>query len=185
MWFSLTGALVPLLVSDAINFITNHINNGSKAPVTLYIAASAGEFIDGLRLYDFLKAIPNSVETVAYGYLDSTSLLAYLAGDKRIALPHALFDTYVGVFRMEPHEAPLSYHQGLLNMHKTIEEKMQQIIAEETGKTKKEIERVIHSENVFSAEQARDFGIVHLISDTLPVCAPPEPQEEPEEPVKN
>ena len=182
MWYSLTGTLSPYKVDDAIGFITHELNRGSKLPLTLYISTIGGAFYEGLRLYDFLKSIPITVETVTFSGLDVAGLLAFLAGEKRIAISNCLFEVYVGIYHVKPDEVPLHYHQRRLEATKIVDDKIIRIIAEETGKTSEEIEKMYQTGKTFSAEEARDFGITHIVTDTFPVYTPP---KKPEEPIKN
>ena len=56
--------------------------------ITLYINSLGGDVISGLAVYDFIKLMKSPVRTVCTGTAASMGAILFLAGEKRVMLPH-------------------------------------------------------------------------------------------------
>ena len=62
--------------------------NGTGEEITLYINSLGGDVISGLAVYDFIRLMKSPVRTVCTGTAASMGAILFLAGEKRVMLPH-------------------------------------------------------------------------------------------------
>lgn len=133
-----------------------------KKDIQLYINSPGGSVSAGMAIYDTMKFITPDVSTICVGIAASMGavLLAGGAEGKRSVLPHS---------RVMMHQ-PSSGFEGTasdieISAQETIRIKNEliAILAADTGKTKKTIERDIDRDKWLPAEAARDYGVVDKI----------------------
>ena len=131
-----------------------------KKEIKLYINSPGGEVISGLAMYDFLTMIKAPLTTICTGNAGSMGAILFLAGKKRLMLPHSwlmIHDPSYGsndIGGKKPHEIQLELDQ--LNETKKI---LAGIIADKIGKSLEEVCAVTEKDSFFSARQAIDFGL--------------------------
>jgi ATP-dependent Clp protease protease subunit len=57
----------------------------------LFINSTGGQIDDGLSLFGLIRSLPIEVTTINTGLIASIAILPFLAGKKRVALPHSQF----------------------------------------------------------------------------------------------
>jgi ATP-dependent Clp protease, protease subunit len=141
-----------------------------KADISLYINSPGGSVSAGLAIYDTMSFISNDVATYAMGMVASMGqvLLTCGAPGKRYALPHA---------RIMMHQ-PTGGMGGTASDIKTQAEQaikaradLARLISERTGQSVDRIETDFDRDRWFTAEAARDYGIVDRVL-TRPVVVP-------------
>ncbi len=130
--------------------------------IFLYINSPGGVVTAGLAIYDTMQFIKPNVSTMCIGQAASAAALLLCGGEKgkRHCLPHA---------RMMIHQ-PLGGYQGqatdiLIHAEemKLVREKLNQIMAQHTGKTAEEILKDTERDNFMSAEQAIEYGLIDTV----------------------
>ena len=131
----------------------------SKKDIKLYINSPGGSVYDGLAIIDTMNYIEPDVQTIGIGLQASMGamLLSSGAKGKRFALPNA---------RIMIHQ-PSSGTEGKITDQEIalkegvyIKKVLIDIMAKNTGKSAKEIERAMDRDYWMSAEEARAFGII-------------------------
>jgi len=138
----------------------------SDKEITLYINSPGGEVDSGLALYDVMKAISCPVRTVCLGTAASMGAILFAAGDRRDILPHGkvmIHDPLIsgGVGGSALHLQNIS--KGLMKTRETV----CRILAQQTGRSLKEIYSKTAKDTYFSAEEAVSFGIADRIIDKI------------------
>lgn len=137
-------------------------------PITIFINSPGGDVKSGLAVYDTIRLINSPVNAVVTGLAASMGSIILLACDKdrRYMLPNSkvmIHDASYGkmdIGGMKPFEIEVE-----LNQLKDTNDRLISIIAEQTGKTKKEIAKVTKSDSYFSAKEAIEFGLASKIID--------------------
>ncbi len=141
-----------------------------KADISLYINSPGGSVSAGLAIYDTMSFISNDVATYAMGMVASMGqvLLTCGAPGKRYALPHA---------RIMMHQ-PTGGMGGTASDIKTQAEQaikaradLARLISDRTGQSVDRIENDFDRDRWFTAEAARDYGIVDRVL-TRPAAVP-------------
>ncbi len=166
------------LLEDRIIFLSGEINDAvantvvaqliyleakdMNKDISLYINSPGGSVTAGLAIYDTMQYIRCDVCTICVGLAASMGafILSSGAKGKRFALPNS---------EIMIHQ-PLGGAQGQASDIKIqaehilkIKEKMNRILAENTGRSMEEIERDTDRDNYLSAEEARAYGLIDKV----------------------
>jgi ATP-dependent Clp protease protease subunit len=134
--------------------------------ISLYINSPGGSVSAGLAIYDTMRLIPNDVSTLAMGLAGSMAQFLLCAGTagKRFSLPHAQVLMHQGSAGFGGTAADIEIYAGQLGRTGAT---MIRLIAEHTGQPLERVERDSLRDRWFSAEEARDYGIVDHIVERL------------------
>jgi ATP-dependent Clp protease, protease subunit len=146
-----------------------------RSDIALYINSPGGSVSAGLAVYDTMRLVPNEVSTVAMGFAASMGqfLLCAGAAGKRYALPHARIMMHQPSAGIGGTAADIAIQAENLEHTKTV---MQRLIAEHTGQTPQTVAEDSDRDRWFTAEQAREYGlidhVVTTVADIRPVPVP-------------
>src|SRR5579863_8414398 len=137
-----------------------------RADISLYINSPGGSVSAGLAIYDTMRLIPNDVSTLAMGFAASMGqfLLTVGAKGKRYALPNA---------RVMMHQPSAGIGGTTADViiqaenHEFMKKVIERITAEHTGQSEETISRDGDRDRWFTAEQAREYGMVDRVVDSL------------------
>ena len=130
-----------------------------KKDIKLYINSPGGSVYDGLALIDTMNYIEPDVQTIGIGLQASMGAMLLSAGakGKRFALPNA---------RIMIHQ-PSSGTEGKITDQEIalkegiyLKKVLIDMMAKNTGKSAKEIEKDMDRDNWMSAQEAKDYGII-------------------------
>lgn len=166
------------LLSDRIIVLSDEVNDATASlvvaqllflegqdpekDISLYINSPGGSVTAGMAIYDTMQYIKCDVSTICMGMAASMGafLLSSGAKGKRIALPNS---------EIMIHQ-PLGGAQGQATEIKIVadhilrtREKLNRILAQNTGKSVEEIARDTERDNYLSAEEAREYGLVDKV----------------------
>ncbi|MEW9550993.1 ATP-dependent Clp protease proteolytic subunit [Nonomuraea sp. NPDC050783] len=128
--------------------------------VSIYINSPGGSFTAMNAIYDTMQFIRPEIHTVCIGEAASAAavLLAAGAPGKRAALPHAR------VLLHEPHTEGGRGQGSDLEIHAReilrMRDQQEEILSRHTGRSPLEIRKDIERDRIFTAEQARTYGLV-------------------------
>jgi len=139
----------------------------AERDITMYINSPGGSFTAMTAIYDTMQYVAPQIQTVVLGQAASAAsvLLAAGAPGKRLALPNAR------VLIHQPAMGEAGQGQAsdieiqaaeILRMRTWLEETM----AAHTGKPVEQINRDIDRDNILSAAQALEYGIVDQVLTT-------------------
>lgn len=127
--------------------------------INLYINSPGGSVTAGLAIYDTMQFIKPDVSTICVGMAASMGafLLAGGAKGKRFALPNSevMIHQPSGGARGQATEIRI-HAENILKTKKRLNE----ILAQNTGKPFEEIERDTERDNFMSAEEAKEYGLI-------------------------
>ncbi len=135
--------------------------------IYFYINSPGGSVTAGMSIYDTMKFIKPDVQTLCLGQAASMGAFLLSAGTKgkRFALPNS---------RVMIHQPLISGGLGGqasdIEIHARellkLKEKLNQILAEHTGKPLEQIERDTDRDNFMSAQEAADYGLIDKVITT-------------------
>jgi len=133
--------------------------------IEMYINSPGGQIYAGLAIYDTMQMIPNKISTVAVGVTASfgTVLLAAGAKGHRYALPHATIHIHqpLGGAQGQASDIEIQAREIL-----RLKARLNEIMAENTGKSLEVIEHDTERDFYLTAEQAVEYGIVDQVLKT-------------------
>jgi ATP-dependent Clp protease protease subunit len=130
--------------------------------IQMYINCPGGVVYAGLAIYDTMRFINPSVSTICCGIAMSMGslLLAGGAPGKRSALPNSriLVHQPSGGFQGQATDIQIHAKEAL-----ELRERLEEIYAEHTGNDKEQISLDLERDRYFTAEQARDYGLIDRV----------------------
>jgi ATP-dependent Clp protease protease subunit len=151
-------------VSDSIaNLLTAQMlyleGEDPDADIWLYINSPGGSVTAGMAIYDTMQFVRPSVGTICMGLAASMGQFLLCAGapGKRFALPHArvMMHQPSGGLRGQAADIAIQAEQMLY-----VKRLMAERIASHTGQTVEQVEQDSERDRWFTAEQAKDYGII-------------------------
>ncbi|MES4901967.1 MULTISPECIES: ATP-dependent Clp protease proteolytic subunit [unclassified Streptomyces] len=127
--------------------------------INLYINSPGGSITAGMAIYDTMQYIKNDVITIAMGLAASMGQFLLSAGTpgKRFALPNAEILIHQPSAGLAGSASDIKIHaEQLLRTKK----KMADLTAFHTGQTVEQITRDSDRDRWFSAEEAKEYGLV-------------------------
>ena len=130
--------------------------------IQFYINSPGGSVSAGLAIYDTMQYIKPDVSTICIGMAASMGafLLSSGAKGKRIALPNSeiMIHQPSGGSRGQATDIQIQAEQIL-----KIKNRLNEILAANTGKSLKEIERDCERDHFMTAEEAKEYGIIDQV----------------------
>jgi ATP-dependent Clp protease protease subunit len=139
----------------------------AERDIEIYINSPGGSFTALTAIYDTMRYIKPDVRTVCLGQAASAAAVILAAGTKgkRLALPNS---------RILIHQPATEGGYGQSSDIEIqareilrIRSLMEQMLAEDTGRTPEEVSRDIERDKYLTAEQARDYGIIDEVLTSL------------------
>ena len=166
------------LLSDRIIVLSDEVNDATASlvvaqmlflegqdpdkDISLYINSPGGSVTAGFAIYDTMQYIKCDVSTICMGMAASMGAFLLSSGSKgkRIALPNSTIMIH----------QPLGGAQGQATEIKIVadqilktREKLNQILAENTGKPIEQIAIDTERDNYLTAQEAMDYGLVDKV----------------------
>ncbi len=127
--------------------------------IHMYINSPGGQIYSGLAIYDTMKMISNPISTYAIGFSASFGTVILAAGTKgqRYALPHATIHMHQPLGGAQGQASDIEIHaKEILRLRARLNE----ILAESTGRTLESIEHDTERDFFMDAKQAVEYGLV-------------------------
>jgi ATP-dependent Clp protease protease subunit len=143
--------------------------------VSIYINSPGGSFTALTAIYDTMRYIKPDIQTVCLGQAASAAAILLAAGTKgkRLALPNSrilIHQPYTEGAYGQASDIEIQANE-ILRMRTRLEE----MIAENTGKSAEEVSRDIERDKILTAEGAVEYGLIDAILEsrkaTMPVGA--------------
>jgi ATP-dependent Clp protease, protease subunit len=137
-----------------------------RTDISLYINSPGGSVTAGLAIYDTMQLIPNDVRTLAMGLAGSMGqfLLCAGAAKKRFSLPHAQVLMHQGSAGFGGTAADVEIYAEQLERTGAM---LTSLISKHTGQPAETVAADSLRDRWFSAEEAREYGIIDHIVERL------------------
>ena len=166
------------LLNDRIIFLSDEVNDVTASLVVaqmlyleaqdpdkdiyLYINSPGGSITAGMAIYDTMNYIKCGVSTICIGMAASMGafLLSSGAKGKSFALPNAEVLIHQPLGGMQGQATAIKIHADRIIK---IKAKLNQLLAEQTGKPLETIERDTERDNFMTADEACAYGLVDKV----------------------
>ena len=137
-----------------------------RGDISLYINSPGGSVTAGMAIYDTMRLIPNDVRTLAMGLAGSMGQFLLCAGTagKRFSLPHAQVLMHQGSAGFGGTAADVEIYAEQLERMGAM---LIRLISKHTGQPEETVAQDSLRDRWFSAEEARDYGIIDHIVERL------------------
>ena len=133
------------------------------APKTIVINSSGGNVTEAYRIYNFLRAMPVPLATVADKMCRSAALIVFLAADFRIAMPRAEFLLHQA--HMSADDLPRRLNSRALRRYaddmKSADDRILDLLESRTGYRRRYFEGEMGDECIMSEAFVIESGLVH------------------------
>ena len=136
--------------------------------ISMYINSPGGIVTSGLAIYDTMEYIRPHVSTVCMGQAASMGSLLLMAGaaGKRYALPNARIMTHQPSGGFQGQASDIEIHaREILDLRK----RLNGIYEQHTGKSLKQIEKIMERDTFMTAEDAKSFGLIDEVVTKRPM----------------
>ena len=136
--------------------------------ISMYINSPGGIVTSGLAIYDTMEYIRPDVSTVCMGQAASMGSLLLTAGaaGKRFSLPNARIMTHQPSGGFQGQATDIEIHaKEILDLR----QRLNGIYEKHTGKTIKQIEKIMDRDTFMKAEDAKNFGLIDEVVEKRPV----------------
>ena len=168
------------LLNDRIIFLSEEVNDTTASLVVaqllyleaqdpdkdiqFYINSPGGSVTAGMAIYDTMQYIKCDVATICVGMAASMGAFLLSAGTKgkRLALPNAEIMIHQPSAGTQGQITDMAIHMKRLQI---IKERMNRIMAENTGRSIEEVTAACERDNFMSSQEALEFGLVDRVLD--------------------
>ena len=166
------------LLNDRIIFLSEEVNDATASlivaqmlyleaqdpdkDIQFYINSPGVSVTAGMAIYDTMQYIKCDVATITIGMAASMGAFLLSAGTKgkRMALPNAEIMIHQPSAGTQGQITDMAIH---LKRLQTIKERMNQIMAANTGRSIEEVTAACERDNFMSAEEALAFGLIDKV----------------------
>lgn len=166
------------LLDDRIIFLSNEVNDvtaslivaqmlyleaqDSEKDIYLYINSPGGSVTAGMAIYDTMNYIKCDVSTICVGMAASMGAFLLSAGTKgkRLVLPNAEVMIHQPLGGMNGQASDIKIHADHI-LH--TRDRLNRILAANTGKSVEEIEHDTERDNFMSADETLAYGLVDKV----------------------
>jgi ATP-dependent Clp protease protease subunit len=130
--------------------------------IFLYINSPGGSVTAGMAIYDTMKFIKPDVSTVCMGQAASMGSFLLTAGTKgkRYCLPNSRVMIHQPLYGFQGQASDFEIHARELL---SIKERLNRIMAENTGQDYEKVAKDTDRDNFLSAQEAVDYGLVDSV----------------------
>ena len=166
------------LLNDRIIFLSEEVNDTTASLVVaqllyleaqdpdkdiqFYINSPGGSVTAGMAIYDTMRYIKCDVATICVGMAASMGAFLLSAGTKgkRMALPNAEIMIHQPSAGTQGQITDMAIHLKRLQV---IKERMNKIMAENTGNSVEVVTEACERDNFMSAQEALEFGLIDRV----------------------
>ena len=166
------------LLNDRIIFLSEEVNDTTASlivaqllyleaqdpdkDIQFYINSPGGSVTAGMAIYDTMRYIKCDVATICVGMAASMGAFLLSAGTKgkRLSLPNAEIMIHQPSAGTQGQITDMAIH---LKRLQTIKERMNKILADNTGRSVEEVTAACERDNFMSAEEAQAFGLIDRV----------------------
>ncbi len=134
----------------------------SQDPIKVYINSPGGDVNSGFAIYDMIRFISSPVILIGMGLVASAASLILLAvpAERRIGLANSSYLIHQPLSEMRGNATDIEIHAIQLEK---IKERINEIIAQATGKNIEDVAKDTDRDHWLDAQQAISYGLISRI----------------------
>lgn len=163
-----------IMLSDEVNDVTASLvvaqllfleAQDPQKDIQLYINSPGGSITSGMAIYDTMNYIKCDVSTICIGMAASMGSFLLAAGKKgkRIALKNSTIMIHQPLGQFQGQASDIKIHSDWIMATK---DKLNKILAENTGQSLDIIKKDTDRDNFMSAEEAKNYGLIDKVITT-------------------
>ena len=157
------GPELAVAVDSVIRFwnkVDENVPIEERQPIKVYIHSPGGYLTSAFSIIDSIKLSKTPVHTIAIGDVYSGGFFIFLAGDKKLAYPHASFLYHEGA---TTNGGDANKFRNFAKFYEVQLEQLKHIVLKNSGISEEEYEKHIKDDWWLTSEEAVQFGIADEI----------------------
>lgn len=147
------------------------LDNDGADTVTIYINSDGGNVMEGMAIYDAIKAMKCMVRGIVWGQASSIASVIFLACDERIMTPHSAIMIHDGSGTTMP-SSPKQTQRNWLKHDDYMDEKvckiyLDKIKAVKPRFSKNKLQELLSHDTILSAKEAVKLGLADRIEEVI------------------
>ncbi|MDR2743067.1 MAG: ATP-dependent Clp protease proteolytic subunit [Treponema sp.] len=138
------------------------LENMGDEPIRIFIDSPGGDADAGYAIFDMIRFVKPPVWTIGMGLVASAAAIIQLAGpaDRRVGLPNSHYLIHQPLSGIRGVATDIEIHARELDK---LREKINRLIAEETGVSYEQVEKDTDRDYWMNAEEAVKYGLISRI----------------------
>lgn len=157
------GPELAVAIDSVIRFwnkVDENVPVEERQPIKVYIHSPGGYLTSAFSIIDSIKLSKTPVHTIAIGDVYSGGFFIFLAGDKKLAYPHASFLYHEGATTSG---GDANKFRNFAKFYEVQLEQLKHIVLKNSGISEEEYEKHIKDDWWLTSEEAVQFGIADEI----------------------
>lgn len=170
IWYSIIGDIEQKTLTDFVDSVNEQVYKSPVKKLKLFLSSEGGDVETSLALYHFIQALPFETEIIGFNKIASSAVIVFVASTKRFVTKNCIFILHEGTTTISHKTATLHQHEDTILWSKERTERHIIVLSKETDKSRGDIEYAMKQTTIFSAQEAKAFGLVKGILEKLPIC---------------
>ncbi len=138
------------------------LDSESQDPIHVYINSPGGDVDSGFAIYDMIRFVSSPVTVVGMGLVASAAALIFLSvpAERRVGLPNSTYLIHQPLSQLKGVAIDVAIYAGKIE---ALRHKLDQVIADATGRTREEVEKDTERDCWMTADEALSYGLLSRI----------------------
>ena len=138
------------------------LDSESSDPIYVYINSPGGDVDSGFAIYDMIRFVSSPVTMIGMGLVASAAALIFLAvpSERRVALPDSTYLIHQPLSQLKGVAIDVAIYADKIE---ALRHKLDQVIADATGKDVSEVEKDTERDCWMTAQEAQEYGLLSRI----------------------
>jgi len=159
------GMITDVSIAHLIGTVDEKVRQGATT-MTILINSNGGNVDQAVAAYNYLRGVPATITTHNFGVADSSAVILYCAGAKRLATPDTRFLLHGIAVTFQPNVDQNQIGE-VMRMLEAQTDIMADTIAKTIGKPRAAVMAAITAKTVLTAEKSKEWGLVTAIESRL------------------
>ena len=138
------------------------LDSESSDPIYVYINSPGGDVDSGFAIYDMIRYVTSPVTVIGMGLVASAAALIFLSvpAERRVGFPDSTYLIHQPLSQLKGVAIDVAIYAEKIE---ALRHKLDQVIADATGRSREEVENDTERDCWMSAEEAKAYGLLSRI----------------------
>ncbi len=138
------------------------LDSESSDPIYVYINSPGGDVDSGFAIYDMIRYVTSPVTVIGMGLVASAAALIFLSvpAERRVGFPDSTYLIHQPLSQLKGVAIDVAIYAEKIE---ALRHKLDQVIADATGRSREEVENDTERDCWMSAEEAKEYGLLSRI----------------------
>ena len=138
------------------------LDSESSDPIYVYINSPGGDVDSGFAIYDMIRFVNSPVTVVGMGLVASAAALIFLSVplERRVGFPNSTYLIHQPLSQLKGVAIDVAIYADKIE---ALRHKLDQVIADATGKSRDEVEKDTERDCWLSVGEAKEYGLLSRV----------------------